>query len=262
MKTNKRKQNWFLYTGAVITAFMVALIVLGYFWTPYEPNAMDAAAQAAPPSLAHSMGTDNFGRDIFSRVLQGAGTTFFIALCVVLIGTVAGVLIGALTGYFGGWGDEVLMRLCDSITAFPSILLALVVIAVLGPGKWNVIWVLGILFIPSFARVVRGEYARCKNLNYVKSARLMGAGPLRIMIRHILPNTFPVLLPAISIGFNNGKSWPDAFGCAGLFAARPALVCPVCGLCYCPADPGLQPAQRGPAAATPQMRGRRYVRRD
>ena len=203
MKTNKRKQNWFLYTGAVITAFMVALIVLGYFWTPYEPNAMDAAAQAVPPSLAHIMGTDNFGRDIFSRVLQGAGTTFFIALCVVLIGTVAGVLIGALTGYFGGWGDEVLMRLCDSITAFPSILLALVVIAVLGPGKWNVIWVLGILFIPSFARVVRGEYARCKNLNYVKSARLMGAGPLRIMIRHILPNTFPVLLPAISIGFNN-----------------------------------------------------------
>ena len=98
MKTNKRKQNWFLYTGAVITAFMVALIVLGYFWTPYEPNAMDAAAKAAPPSLAHIMGTDNFGRDIFSRVLQGAGTTFFIALCVVLIGTVAGVLIGALTG--------------------------------------------------------------------------------------------------------------------------------------------------------------------
>ena len=76
-------------------------------------------------------------------------------------------------------------------------------IAVVGPGKWNVIWVLGILFIPSFARIVRSEFGKCKHLNYVKSARLMGAGPVRIMVRHILPNTFPVLLPAISIGFNN-----------------------------------------------------------
>ena len=112
-------------------------------------------------------------------------------------GTIMGVLIGALTGYFGGWGDEVLMRLCDSITAFPSILLALVVIAVLGPGKWNVIWVLGILFIPSFARMARGTYASLREVNYVKSARLMGASSGR------LPNTWSVLLPALTIGFNN-----------------------------------------------------------
>ncbi len=199
----QQKTNWFLYVGGAITLFMTALIVMGYLWTPYEPNAMDASCMAQAPGLAHLMGTDNFGRDIFSRVLQGAGTTFFIALCVVAIGAVAGTVIGGLTGYFGGWGDEVLMRVCDSITAFPSILLALVVIAVLGPGKWNVIWVLGILFIPSFARIVRGEFAKCKHLNYVKSAHLMGAGHIRIMVRHILPNILPVLLPAISIGFNN-----------------------------------------------------------
>ena len=197
------KKNWFLYFGGAIVIVMVALILLGYVWTPYDPNAMDAAAKADAPSLAHIMGTDNFGRDIFSRVLQGAGTTFFIALCVVAIGAFCGTVIGALTGYFGGWGDEILMRVCDSITAFPSILLALVMIAVLGPGKWNVILVLGILFIPSFARIVRGEYAKCKTMNYIKSAQLMGAGPGRIMVRHILPNIFPVLLPAISIGFNN-----------------------------------------------------------
>ena len=200
---NENKRNWFLAIGAAITILMVLLIVMGTFWTPYEPNAMNGACKFQPPSLAHIMGTDNFGRDIFSRVLQGAGTTFFIATCVVIIGAVAGTVIGALTGYFGGVADEILMRICDAITAFPSILLALVVIAVLGPGKWNVIWVLGILFIPSFARIVRGEYAKCKNLNYIKSARLMGAGPMRIMVRHILPNTIPVLLPAISIGFNN-----------------------------------------------------------
>ena len=136
-----------------------------------------------------------------------------------------GAVIGALTGYFGGWGDEILMRLCDSITAFPSILLALVVIAVLGPGKWNVIWVLGILFIPSFARIVRGEFARCKHLNYIKSARLMGAGPVRIMVRHILPNTLPVLLPAISIGFNNAvlAEASMSFLGVGVSATEPSL---------------------------------------
>ena len=219
------KQNWFLYVGGAITAVMVVLILIGYFWTPYDPGAMDASAKALPPSLAHIMGTDNFGRDIFSRVLQGAGTTFFISLCVVAIGVSAGTVIGALTGYFGGWGDEILMRLCDSITAFPSILLALVVIAVLGPGKWNVIWELGILFIPSFARIVRGEFARCKHLNYIKSARLMGAGPVRIMVRHILPNTLPVLLPAISIGFNNAvlAEASMSFLGVGVSATEPSL---------------------------------------
>ena len=200
---HENKINWYLYIGGAITAVMVGMILLGAVWTPYDPGAMDAACKADAPSFAHIMGTDNFGRDIFSRVLQGAGTTLFISSCVVLIGTVFGVIIGGLTGYFGGWGDEFLMRICDAITAFPSILLALVVIAVVGPGKWNVIWVLGILFIPSFARIVRSEFAKCKHLNYVKSARLMGVGPVRIMVRHILPNTFPVLLPAISIGFNN-----------------------------------------------------------
>ena len=200
---HEKKKNWFLYIGGAITVIMVVLIVVGYFWTPYDPGAMDGACKAQAPSLAQIMGTDNFGRDIFSRVLQGAGMTFFIALCVVAIGAVAGTIIGGITGYFGGWGDEVLMRVCDAITAFPSILLALVVIAVLGPGKWNVIWVLGILFIPSFARLVRGEFVKCKTLNYIRSARLMGASHGRIMVRHILPNTFPVLLPAISIGFNN-----------------------------------------------------------
>lgn len=200
----KRKENnYFLRLGASITAVMVLLIVVGYFWTPYSPTAMDAAAKMLPPSFAHLMGTDNLGRDIFSRVLEGAGTTLFIAVCTVAMGSIVGVIIGALTGYFGGWPDEILMRICDSITAFPSILLALVIITVLGGGKYNIIFALGILFIPSFARIVRSEFARCRNLNYIKSARLMGAGHIRIMLLHILPNTFPVLLSAISIGFNN-----------------------------------------------------------
>ena len=122
--------------------------------------------------------------------MAGMGTTFFISLCTVAIGGAVGTLVGAFTSYFGGVADEVLMRVNDALTAFPNILLALVFIAMLGFGKYNVILALGVAFIPSFARVVRAEFARHRSMNYVKSARLMGASHLRIIFRHILPNTW------------------------------------------------------------------------
>jgi len=200
----QQRMNGYLKAGLLLSAIMVALIVVGLFWTPYDPDAMAVGAKFDPPSLAHLMGTDNFGRDIFSRVLQGAGSTFAIALATVAIGALAGIILGALTGYFGGIVDDALMRLTDAMTAFPSILLALVIISLLGPGKkYNVIIALGLVFIPSFARVTRTAFAALRDVNYVKSARLMGASPLRIMVIHILPNTMQVLLPAITIGFNN-----------------------------------------------------------
>lgn len=199
----KKKGNLFLYIGGAISALMTALIILGYFWTPYSPTAMDSSAKFQPPSAAHIMGTDNFGRDIFSRVIDGAGDTFLIAICVVAIGCFFGVLIGSICGYVGGVPDLILTRVCDSITAFPSFLLALVIVSIMGKSTHNIIIALGILFIPSFARTVRGEFARCRELNYIKSAKLMGAGTFRTMFIHILPNTFPVLFTAITIGFNN-----------------------------------------------------------
>ena len=199
-----RKRNGFLIAGLVLTCALAALILLGFFWTPYDPNAMAAGPKFDAPSPAHWMGTDNFGRDIFSRVLKGAGTTVSIALATLLIGAVCGSLAGALTGYFGGPADEVLMRLNDALTAFPSILLALVVISILGPGsRLNVMTALGLVFIPSFARVTRTAFASLRDVNYIKSARLMGASSRRILLVHMLPNTAPVLLPALTIGFNN-----------------------------------------------------------
>lgn len=199
----KRPMNRTLWAGLLLTGALTALILLGFFWTPYDPTAMSGSEKLLSPSLYHLMGTDGFGRDIFSRVLKGAGTTFLIALCTVCIGGVLGTLVGALTGYFGGVLDEALMRFNDALTAFPSILLALVLIGVLGGGKYNVVAALGIVFIPSFARVTRTAFASLRDVNYIKSARLMGAGPVRILLVHILPNTRQVLLPAVTIGFNN-----------------------------------------------------------
>ena len=193
------KKNHYLRTGLILTGLMTALALVGCVWTPYSPTAMSGSEKFLAPCLRHLFGTDNFGRDIFSRVLAGAGTTFFISACTVTIGAVVGTLVGAL----GGWLDEALMRVNDAVTAFPSILLALVFISLLGFGKYNVILALGVAFVPSYARVIRSEFARHREMNYVKSARLMGAGHLRIMFLHILPNTRQVLLPTLVIGFNN-----------------------------------------------------------
>ena len=199
----KFKKNPELYIGIAISAFIVLVILAGVVFSPYDPDAMDAANKFADPSWDHILGCDNFGRDLFSRLSVGGATTLVVALFTVLIGVTFGTIIGALTGYFGGAVDEILMRFNDAVLAFPSILLALVFISVFGSGTWKVIISLGIVFVPSFARIVRGEFMRCKNLDYVRSARLMGAGNMRIMFVHILPNTIPVLLSSTVIGFNN-----------------------------------------------------------
>lgn len=199
----KRRKNYNFILGSILTAAVLCFILAGLIHTPYDPEAMDSAQRFASVSLRHPMGCDNFGRDVLSRVMTGSATTLFVACGTVLIGTVFGIVIGALTGYFGGILDETVMRIVDVMFAFPSILLALVIISVAGSGKYRVILALGIAFIPSFARIVRSEFIRCKNMDYVESARLAGAGNLRIMFVHILPNTTGVLLSSIMIGFNN-----------------------------------------------------------
>ena len=199
----KRRMNSYLLVGLIITGIILAFTVIGAFWTPYSPTAMQFG-KFRPPSPAHLFGTDHFGRDILSRVLKGTGTTLSIALLTVAIGAAAGTSVGAVTGYFGGAIDEALMRLNDVLTVFPSILLALLIISLVGPGsKYNVVLALGLVFIPSFARVTRTAFASLRDINYITSARLMGAGNGRILFVHMLPNTLRTLLPAITIGFNN-----------------------------------------------------------
>ncbi len=198
-----RKRNWFLTIGLALTAVILIWVMIGFFYTPYDANRISAADKYAPPSLAHPFGCDQMGRDLFSRTLKGAGTTLLIALATVAIGFTAGLVIGALCGYYGGIVDAAAMRICDAIAAFPSFLLTMVVIAIVGPGTYKVTLALGILFIPSFARLVRGEFLKYRDRDFVRVARLMGVKDLRILFVHILPNTWGVLLSGLTIGFNN-----------------------------------------------------------
>ncbi|MBR0481452.1 MAG: ABC transporter permease [Firmicutes bacterium] len=225
MKSLLKSDNWYLKCGAFIITIILLTVITGLFWTPYDPNYMDASVRLSSPSLAHIFGTDNFGRDIFSRVMQGLGTSFMVSFCINLIGLVFGTAIGAAAGYSGGLFDDILMRICDAITAFPSVMLALVVIAVIGTGDMNIIWILGILFIPSYARMVRSEFVQQKSCNYVRMAKLMGAKPLRVIFVHILPNIYKTLLPAATIGFNNAvlAEASMSFLGIGVSANKPSL---------------------------------------
>ena len=198
-----QKQNMYLLVGLVMTSLAVVLGILSFFWTPYGTTTMSVAERFHSPSLLHLFGTDNFGRDIFSRVMQGIGTTVIVSSLIVLISATAGILIGAITGYFGGILDEVIMRITDAVNAFPSILLALVVISILGSGKQNVVFSLGIVFTPSYVRIVRSEFIRLRDSDFVCRARLMGVSKLRILFVHILPNIWSVFWVSVTIGFNN-----------------------------------------------------------
>ena len=200
---SKYLKNKKFIAGAIISGIIILIAFIGLFYTPYSPTEMNQANKFAGVSIHHILGCDNFGRDIFSRVMIGINKTVFIAFGTNLIGLFFGITIGAFTGYFGGIADEVLMRINDSVLAFPSILLALVIISLFGTGEKNVMIALGIVFIPSYARMVRGEYIKYKNMDYCKSAKLIGASDLRIMFVHIFPNTLPVIFTTAVIGFNN-----------------------------------------------------------
>ena len=199
----KKKYPANLIFGMTLTGILVSLIVVGFIWTPHDPDSMQIDFILNGPSGAHIFGTDQFGRDVFSRVLKGAGSTLIAALGAIFIGGTIGIILGGVTGYFGGWLDEVLMRVNDALATFPSILIALVVISVLGTGTPQMIIALGIAFIPSYGRMVRGEFLRIRQMDYITSAKLIKVNPFRIIFSHIMPNILPVLMSSLAIGFNN-----------------------------------------------------------
>ena len=198
-----RKYKTKFYVGLFITGFLVLVAIISLFYTPYNPETIDITSKFLTPSKDHIMGTDNFGRDIFSRVLVGLKDTIIISGSTIVIGFSVGLLLGSFTGYFGGVIDDVLMRVNDALSSIPSVLLAIVMLGAFGSGTNTLVVSLGILFIPSFARMVRSDYIKEKNKEYVLCAKLSGASNLRIIFVHILPNCKNTILSSLVVGFNN-----------------------------------------------------------
>lgn len=212
----KTKLNFDSRVGLFLIGIVLLLTGLSFIYTPYNVYTMNTVARFTPPGAAHLLGTDNFGRDVFSRIMCGAKFTLFVAGSTVCIGTICGVILGLCAGYFGHAADECIMRLIDALNSFPGILLALVMVTVLGQGKYTIIPALGILFIPSFTRIVRSGTLQIKNSEFIKNAQAFGASPVRIMFVHILPNLYPSLLTAIVVGFSNATLAESSMSYLGL----------------------------------------------
>ncbi len=189
--------------GAAILLFWM---LVALFWgavVPYSPQALDPTASLAPPSAEHWFGTDNLGRDVFSRVLAGASSVLTVAPLGTALGMLGGIAVGLVTGYYRGRVDDVVMRVVDALLAFPLIIIAVLVLSVLGPSKVNVILVIGVVFTPIVARTVRSAVLSEREREYVAAARLRGESGLYIMVSEILPNILsPIAVEAtIRLGY-------------------------------------------------------------
>jgi peptide/nickel transport system permease protein len=180
--------------GTVVIALFILMAVFAPLVAPYDPLRQDLAAKFAPPSAAHPFGQDELGRDILSRIIYGARISLTAGLAAVAIATGVGTLIGVVSGFFGGWSDSLLMRLMDVILAFPSILLAIVIVSVLGPSLPNAMLAIGIVFIPQMARVVRSAVISVRERDYIEAERALGAGNAQIVFSGILPNSMAPLI--------------------------------------------------------------------
>ncbi len=187
--------------GGIAVGVLLLLTLVSLVYTPYDPNEMNIPNRLQPPSPQHWFGTDEFGRDLFSRVMAGAQVSLLVGLMAASIAALGGTLIGAVSGYFGGWLDEIVMRLMDALMALPGIVMALLIISIRGPGLMNTALALGIMGIPSFSRIVRGGFLQSREMEYVQAAVAIGASPWRIIFRHILPNQLTPIIVASSINF-------------------------------------------------------------
>ena len=220
-KASSFRARTFFITGAVFLGIVLLAFVMSLICSPYDPNATSAREILLPPSGAHLFGTDNFGRDVFSRILDASKYTIFISIAGVAIALFLGVLSGLPAGYFGGFQDRVIMLFNNSIMCFPGILLALVAVAVFGPSMFNVVWALGLVFAPTFARVCRAGAMELKTRDFIMHAKVMRVKPVRIMYSHILPNLMPQLLPATVIGLANMTLFESGMSYLGLGVQPP-----------------------------------------
>lgn len=177
--------KWELRIGSVLAGIVIFLAVLSFFWTPYGINEIDKTARMAAPSLQHLFGTDNLGRDVFSRAIVGGRFTLLVAVCTVGACTVISTVLGLLSGYVGGVADEVIMRVIDAINSFPGILIALVIVTIMHQGNYTIVIALCVMFVPSFTRIVRTGTLQYRDADFVRSNKIFGDSDLRLLLVHI-----------------------------------------------------------------------------
>jgi peptide/nickel transport system permease protein len=187
------------FGGAIVLLAVVAALA-GPWVVPFDPSSQELSMRLARPTLHHPFGLDELGRDIFSRVVAGARISLIVGVTVVGISTLVGVLLGALAGYFGGWVDDCISRSVDVLMAFPGILLAIALVAVLGPSLRNVVLALSVIGWVGYARLVRGQVLRAREFEFVQAARALGAGTWRILLRHVIPTTMPAVMVQATLG--------------------------------------------------------------
>jgi ABC-type dipeptide/oligopeptide/nickel transport system permease subunit len=210
-----------LLVGLLICAGLILIVAAAPWLTGIDPNAQDPLATFSPPSFEHPMGADAFGRDLFSRVLYGGRTTMLASLCVVLLGGTLGILIGLVAGYLRGPVGFAIMRLVDLLLAFPGILLALTVTAILGPGLMNGVIAIAIILVPVYARLVEGATIEVMGLPFVEAAVTLGTGPGRIIVGHILPNVLSGIIVLTTTWLGIAALWITALGFIGLGVQPP-----------------------------------------
>ena len=215
-----KKQKTAIF-ALVILLILVLIAIFCYQIAPYGINEYDYSSVLQGPSSAHWFGTDEFGRDLFSRILCGTRISLTVGLCAVTVGAVSGTVLGLIAGYYGGFAESVIMRFCDVLFAFPGIILAIAIIAILGSGMTNVVIAVAVFSMPTFCRLVRSTVLATKESVYVQAERSLGATDARILFKHILPAAFPNVIVQYTMSIGNSIMTASSLSFLGMGAQAP-----------------------------------------
>ncbi|MFP5245946.1 MAG: ABC transporter permease [Thermoanaerobaculia bacterium] len=222
MKTLKRLLKNFAFTaGLILTLLLVIAALAAPLLAPHNPNVQDTARRLEAPSNEHPLGLDDLGRDVLSRIVFGARVSLRVGFSVVILASIVGVTLGAIAGYFGGAIDVIVMRLCDILLSFPGILLAIALVAVLGPSLNNVILALSIVSWVGYARLVRGQVLKVREMEFVTAAKAMGAKSPRVIVLHVLPNVINPVIVMATLGLAGAILSEAALSVLGLGVQPP-----------------------------------------
>jgi len=207
--------------GMIIILLLVLTGIFAPFIAPYDPTAISPADRLQAPSREHLLGTDELGRDVFSRVIIGSRISLQVGISIVFLAAFIGTTVGLLSGYFGGLVDNILMRLTDIFISLPTLILAIAMTAALGPSLPNAVLAMVVVWWPVYARLIRSEVLAVKEKNYIRAMKVMGASPARIILFHVLPNTIDSVIVRASIDFGNAVMFCASLSFIGLGAQPP-----------------------------------------